>query len=230
MNGIQLGSRVRQVDGEHTISMVENTVFDDTAVSRQPTLVDSSKSFTALYQTGAAGTSLRSCVQAARSGAIYTETPFGSGTKGLPAEIFYGYADSQLFPSSVDGITGLDWTLVGAQLQEFGVVLHPYGAETAAGSAPAGQEIDNGDDSDGGFLYSVHVTARAPAGIVVRLRLMHSTDNVTYTQAAAADFSSAGAALVQGTGTLNRYVRWNVVTISGSLSSITFISAVARRA
>jgi hypothetical protein len=166
---------------------------------------------------------------AMQAAAILTQCPAGTAL-GAPAAIMQGNITAIDVPTSTTELIGLSVELQASGGARWGVVTHPDQAETAAATpTDVASTIDNAASTATGYTASFHVRSISGAGLTIRLRIMHSADNVTYAMLAQADFTGQGAALVKGAGTVNRYLRDSRQIAAGTLTSVQYLAALARQ-
>jgi hypothetical protein len=124
-------------------------------------------------------------------------------------------------------------TMFGAQSNQsgWGRALKPKG--TASG-AVNGTALDNAALTSNGGLSALQVFALTGTAPVIRVKVQHSVDGSTWVDLAThTDINAAGvtagyAETQPVAGTVNRYLRYALTVVSGSLTSITFANQFAR--
>lgn len=157
---------------------------------------------------------------------------FGGG--GEPAIPDPAYLIPAIHMNSVAGLDNSAGVLTGdfdvdagtkgtGTQKPFGVVLHP---QTSLNTATNGASHDNGAATAAGWSANVHVVAAAGGACV--LRLQHSTDDSAWSTLATftANGQSVTSEHISATGTVNRYVRFSLVSIAAG--SVTPVVTFAR--
>ena len=117
-------------------------------------------------------------------------------------------------------ITG---NMAGDSVVAGGPVLHELEEETGTGNYTS---VDSSASSAFGYVAHVHVTAFTGTNCVIRIQ--DSVNDSTWTDLATfTTVTGVGAERVTGSGTVDRYLRAQIV--SGTFTSITFAVAIARR-
>lgn len=172
---------------------------------------------------------------------IYT---IALGIRGTPAAgdpVFCGqFIDRGLVTSNDGGLVTAALNIDGYDPRSapvgysipWGILLHAYGAETAANSAVG---IDQGASTAFGGYMVYHVTADGTATIKVQSASTNSDGSfgdVAGLTTGVTDFTAAAneqgiVATTAATTTINRYVRWQIVL--GTATTITFVLSLIRR-
>lgn len=226
LNSARISDRIREIGGSDSFVMHDTTVLEDGAVARSPGLQDVERTIKGFWQGNGAGIALKDLIEAAKLGAIFSEAPAGAISVGQPYMFMSGYVDSSHVPVSSTDVIGIEGSIKGSGGGYMGRVLRPDVAFTSTGASAS---LNDGALSTAGWAFGGHVTAlTGTGGIVLRIRLMHSTDNTTFTIASFVDVTGPGAFLLIGSGTLNRYVRDTVSVQAGTLTSAQYVSGYYR--
>lgn len=106
-------------------------------------------------------------------------------------------------------------------------------AQQTASSTAANASVDNSQSSANGGVGHLHVTANTRDGAAT-IKIQHSANNstwadlVVFTATTASTVTSERIEVAAGT-TVNRYVRANISSITGSTGSVTITVGFARR-
>lgn len=151
----------------------------------------------------------------------FASTPYGAAsttamsicregtTIGLPAELMSARHKAYKAGSPVDNVVRFtsEWESDGAGV-DFGVSLHAKGSVAASAN---GASVDNAAATTNGYVTHIH--SAPPSGTLVTLdvKVQHSTDDAVWVDLAQfAQIDNAPDAVserIEGTGTVNRYVR-----------------------
>lgn len=162
------------------------------------------------------------------TGGVLSVSPDGADVIGQPARLLLIISSSYIESSPVGGVIGMRWSVLSAQVQGIGLVLHPLAEDT---NTTTGADRDDGAATTTGWTAHLHVTAVDAGSWVVKLQDAATTD---WTDVSGGSFTAKTGAgsqrLVGAAGaTLRRHVRYVATRTGGSAGDgITFMLAYSR--
>jgi len=223
VNEFNLSAYFRGIETGKSVESHDTTVFGQGSKTYLPGLKDGTLSLDGLWD-GASGAidEKANTMLGSASGQLITVAPAGFAVGNrcdLLASRFTSYNVSDPVGDLVS--IALDCQADGGI--DGGVCLNDLA--TAVVAAGNGSNVDNGAATTNGYSAILHVVSFT--GTTATIKAQHSTDGSTFSDLAT--FTAATAATSErktGTGTVNRYLRYN---IAGTFTSITFALALARR-
>lgn len=224
---LPLQAYLRSVTPSASVEMLDVTSLADTTKAYVPGLEDFTLNIDGMFDDSAAAGSLWATVTApiTASSGVATSVATNGFTFGSPVWLIQANTISFEPSSSVADIVTFSMAMGSASSSQLGSAIL-NSTITASG---LGVSLDNSVSTSAGFIAQIHVTAASGTTPTMAVIVQHSTNNSTW--ATLGSFTTATGTTserISGNGTVNRYVRAFITTVTGTSPSFTTTITLAR--